>query len=254
MAQQPPAAAPKPTLSGPAVQPPAQPAPSAAPKAPAGAAAGVPAQNAIGVGSPWKAESKETANQSGATLDPVQADAIRKVDAYFNALQTMQGRFAQTTSADKKQQRGKFFVKKPGLFRFTYAPPSKLVILSDGNTLAIEDHDLKQSDKYPIDSTPFRLLLRNDVNIIRDARITELQVAEDLVVLSIIDKAGDSSGAIRLFFVQKPAFELKEWVITDAQGVETRIEVGELDKVLPIDNKVFQFTVFPVSANPATGQ
>jgi outer membrane lipoprotein-sorting protein len=234
--------------------------PAAKPAAPAAPAPGAPApqapaaktpQNAAGVGSAWKADVKETPNQAGVTLEPAQLEAIKKVDVYFNELQTMQGRFTQTTSADKKQTRGKFYVKKPGLFRFAYAPPSKLVILSDGNTLSIEDHDLKQVDKYPIDSTPFRLLLRKDVNIARDARILDLQIADDLVVLSIIDKGGDSSGAIKLFFAQKPAFELKEWVITDAQGVETRIEVAELDKVQPIDNKQFQ----PVSfgALPSTG-
>jgi outer membrane lipoprotein-sorting protein len=203
-----------------------------------------PPSNAAGVGSAWTADTKDTAHQSGQTLDQAQIDAIKKVDGYFNDLKSMQGRFIQTTSADKKQTRGKFFVKKPGLFRFAYAPPSKLVILSDGNMLAIEDHDLKQIDKYPLDSTPFRLLLRKDVNLVRDARITDLQVAEDLMIVSIIDKGGDSSGAIKLFFAQKPAFELKEWVITDAQGVETRIEVADLDKTQPIDAKLFEPTLF----------
>jgi outer membrane lipoprotein-sorting protein len=226
----------------------------AAPQAAPGAKPAQPApSNAIGAGSAWKAETKDTANQSGVTLDIGQLDAVKKVDDYFNALITMQGRFVQTTSSDKKQTRGKFYVKKPGLFRFTYAPPSKLVILSDGNNLAIEDHDLKQVDKYPIDSTPFRLLLRKDVNIVRDAHIMDLQVADDLVILTIIDKGGDSSGAIKLFFVQKPLFELKEWVITDAQGVETRIEVGELDKTLPIDNKLFQSATFPGLPGVTTG-
>ena len=190
--------------------------------------------------------------QAGMTLDPAQVEAIKKVDGYFNELQTLQGRFTQTTSADKKQSRGRFYVKKPGLFRFDYAPPGKLVILSDGSNLAIEDHDLKQTDRYPIDSTPFRLLLRKDVNLLRDARIMDLQAAEDIIVLTIIDKAGDSSGAIKLIFVQKPAFELMEWVITDAQGVETRIEIAELDKSKPIDSKKFDSTTFGVQ--PTTGQ
>lgn len=208
-----------------------------------------PPSNAAGVGSAWSAETKETANQSGQTLDAAQVDAIKKIDGYFNELKTLQGRFTQTTSADKKQTRGKFYVKKPGLFRFAYAPPSKLVILSDGNMLAIEDHDLKQIDKYPLDSTPFRLLLRKDVNLARDARIVDMQVADDLLIISIIDKGGDSSGAIKLFFVQKPAFELKEWVITDAQGVETRIEVADLDKTQPIDSKVFEPAAFGPSVS-----
>lgn len=211
-----------------------------------------PQQNAVGGGAGWKAEITPSTNQAGVTVDPAQLEAVGKVDSYFNALQQMQGRFIQTTSADKKQSRGKFYVKKPGLFRFDYAPPSKLVILSDGKMLSIEDHDLKQVDRYPIDSTPFRLLLRKDVNLLRDARIMDLQSAEDILILTIIDKEGDSSGAIKLFFVQKPTFELKEWVISDAQGVETRIEVAELDKTQAVDNKRFETTVF--GPQPTTGQ
>ncbi len=251
-AQQPPAAKPAQQQGIPTPPPAAAAKPSQPPGAAAAPAPAPAPQNAAGVGSAWKADVKDTANQSGLTLDLTQIEAIKKVDDYFNEMQTMQGRFIQTTSADKKQTRGKFYVKKPGLFRFDYAPPSKLVILSDGSNLAIEDHDLKQVDRYPIDSTPFRLLLRKDVNLIRDARIMELQVADDLVILTIIDKAGDSSGAIKLFFVQKPAFELKEWVITDAQGVETRIEVAELEKAKPIDSKKFVATSFGVQ--PTTGQ
>jgi outer membrane lipoprotein-sorting protein len=268
-AQQPPArqepAKPAPPIPVPApvlVKPPQPPAAVAKPAqlpAVAAPAPAVPAQapqnapqNAAGIGTPWKAEVKDTANQSGMTLEPAQIDAIKKVDGYFNELVTMQGRFMQTTSADKKQTRGRFYVKKPGLFRFDYAPPSKLVILSDGANLAIEDHDLKQVNSYPIDSTPFRLLLRKDVNLLRDARIMDLQAADDIVILTIIDKAGDSTGAIKLIFVQKPAFELQEWVITDALGVETRIEVSELEKAKPIDSKKFVSTSFGVQ--PTTGQ
>jgi outer membrane lipoprotein-sorting protein len=192
------------------------------------AAKGAPS-NAAGIGSAWKAEVKESANTAGTTLDPKQLEAVKRIDTYFNDLHDMQGRFLQTTS-DKKQTKGRFYVKRPGKFRFDYAPPSRLVILSDGNMLSIEDHDIKTQDKYPIESTPFRILLRKDVNIARDARIVDMAEAEDLLMLTLVDKAGESSGQIRLFFAKQPGLELKEWVITDAQGVDTRIEVAELDR------------------------
>jgi outer membrane lipoprotein-sorting protein len=205
------------------------------------AAKGAPS-NAAGIGSAWKAEVKESANTAGTTLDPKQLEAVKRIDTYFNDLHDMQGRFLQTTS-DKKQTKGRFYVKRPGKFRFDYAPPSRLVILSDGNMLSIEDHDIKTQDKYPIESTPFRILLRKDVNIVRDARILDMQEADDLLIVSLLDKGGDSAGAIKLFFVKQPAFELKEWVVTDAQGVETRIEIGELDRTQQIDPKRFQSAV-----------
>ncbi len=68
--------------------------------------------------------------------------------------------------ADKKRMRGKFFVKRPGRFRFDYSLPSKQIIVSDGEYLAIQDLDLNNEDRVSLDQTPFRLLLRKDVDLV----------------------------------------------------------------------------------------
>ena len=86
----------------------------------------------------------------------------------------LKGTFVQT-SADNKRLRGKFYVKRPGRFRFDYTSPSQLVILSDGQYLAIQDLDLKTDDRVALDQTPFRVLLRKDVDLLRDARILEVR-------------------------------------------------------------------------------
>ncbi len=88
--------------------------------------------------------------------------------------------------------KGKFLVKRPGRFRFDYALPSKQVIISDGTNLAIQDLDLNNEDRVALDQTPFRLLLRKDVDLIRDANITEVQEADDMIVLALRDKSPDA--------------------------------------------------------------
>ena len=77
------------------------------------------------------------------------------------------------TSADNKRMKGKFYVKRPGRFRFDYARPSRQIVVSDGHYLAIQDLDLNNEDRVALDETPFRLLLRTDVDLVRDARIME---------------------------------------------------------------------------------
>lgn len=199
-----------------------------------------PPSNPVGASSAWSTDGKSA--PAGVALDPKQADLVRRVDAYFNDMKDLQGRFAQTTS-DQKRSRGKFYIKRPAFFRFNYAPPSKLVILSDGEILAVEDHDLKTVDKYPIDSTPFRLIMRKTVDLGKDAQLVDVQETEDMAILTLADRSGKASGNIKLFFVKQPTFELKEWVVTDAQGVDTRIEVGDLDRASQIDPKIFQSSV-----------
>lgn len=237
-----PAAAPAPPAQ-PAVPPPAAQAP-AAPGAPAAAA---PSAN---TGGAWNAEIAPAGNSQCIALDDKQTVTIKKVSSYFNELATLKGAFVQTTS-DQKKMKGKFSLKRPGKFRFDYALPSKQIIISDGEYLAIQDHDLNNEDRVSLDQTPFRLLLRKDVDLVRDACIKEVQDAEDLIVFSMQDKSPDTPGRIKLFLGAKPGLELKEWVTTDAQGVETRVELTEIAKGEDIDAALFKIqSLSPKTLNP----
>lgn len=220
---------------------------AAKPAAPdAGAAKPAEGQKpAESVGSGWSAEVAPS-GVTGITLDEKQTELVKKVSGYFNVMTTLKGAFVQTTS-DNKRMKGKFYLNRPGKFRFDYSLPSKQVIISDGEYLAIQDLDLKNEDRVELDQTPFRLLLRKDVDLVRDAKIMEVQEAEDLIVLSLQDKSPDTPGRIKLFLATKPELELKEWVTTDAQGVATRLEISELKKGEALDAQLFKIT--PVGAN-----
>jgi outer membrane lipoprotein-sorting protein len=67
-----------------------------------------------------------------------------------------------------------------------------------------------------------------------------VQEAADLVIVALQDKSKDASGKVRLFMALTPALELKEWVTTDAQGLDTRLEVSGLDKTQVIDAALFK--------------
>lgn len=186
----------------------------------------------------WSAEVAPSANSS-ITLDERQTEIVKKVSDYFNTLADLKGSFVQT-GADKKRMKGKFYVKRPGRFRFDYALPSKQIIISDGEYLAIQDLDLKVEDRVALDQTPFRLLLRKDVDLARDARIVEVQEADDQIVLALHDKNPDAPGRIRIVLSTKPQIDLKEWLTTDAQSLDTRVEVSDLVKTETIDAALFK--------------
>jgi outer membrane lipoprotein-sorting protein len=190
------------------------------------------------VGGNWSATAAADPAAS-AELSPAQAEIVKQVSSYFNGLQTLKGSFAQT-DPDNKRTRGKFFVKRPGKFRFDYGSASKKVVISDGKMLAIQDQDLANEDLVELDNTPFRILLRKDVDLVRDATVLEAQEADDVLTVTVQDKSPDAPGRIQLFLMRKPKPELKEWVITDAQGLRTRVEVSEVVLNEPIEDSTFQ--------------
>lgn len=179
-----------------------------------------------------------SADGKAGAITPAQTEIVKQFSAYFNGMQTLRGSFVQT-DPDSKRTRGTFLVKRPGKFKFVYGGGTKKVVVSDGKMLAIQDHDLLNEDMVEVDNTPFRILLRKDVDIIRDARILDAQEAEDLLTITVQDKSPDAPGRIQLFLTRQPKPQLKEWVITDAQGLRTRVEVSGITQNEPIDDKEF---------------
>jgi outer membrane lipoprotein-sorting protein len=165
------------------------------------------------------------------------AEVIAKVNDYFNKLNDLQGTFLQT-DPDGRQKKGRFYFQRPGKVRFDYIQPASLRIISDGRTLAIEDLSANTRETYPLDVTPFKLLLSEKVDLAVDAKILGVEQGPELTVLTVEDKNGDSPGRIRLFF-NKADTSLKEWIITDAQGSDTRIEVSEVEQNKKVAENLF---------------
>ncbi len=211
-----------------------QPAAPAAP-APQPAAPARPGSPVGGASTPWRTDlAKPQASVADSDLQ-----IVEKINAYFNGMTSLSGAFLQT-DPDTKQKRGKFYMARPGKVRFDYAPPSQLKIISNGQYLAIEDHDLNTSDRYPIDMTPFRLLLSETVDLVKDANILGVEQGANDVVVTVEDRKG-GSGRIRLFF-NKADMSLKEWTITDAQGLDTRVQVANLEQNKELAPELFEFS------------
>ena len=182
--------------------------------------------SAVDEGAGWEA-AVEASQSATPLIGSEQEKAVQRINAYFNNITNLQGSFEQVDSTDKHTA-GRFYVQRPGKIRFDYAPPSGLRIIADGKFLAIEDSDLKTVEKYPIESTPFRLLLADAVDLGRDARIVGVESQEGTLSVSLEDKTGDAAGSIRLIFDSASELQLKEWMITDAQGLMTRVTVNDV--------------------------
>jgi outer membrane lipoprotein-sorting protein len=174
----------------------------------------------------------------GPQFDARQLELIKKVTTYFNQMGDMKGTFIQI-SADNKRLRGKIYVKRPSFFRFEYNLPSRQLIISDSKMMSVQDLDLGTDDRWTLDKTPFRIVLRKDVDLQRDARILEVGETEDRIFVALQDKDPKTLGRLKLFLAEKPETELKEWITTDSQGVDTRVELTEFVKAENLDPRLF---------------
>jgi outer membrane lipoprotein-sorting protein len=203
-----------------------------------GAPVGEITPSAIDEGASWEA-AVEAADAPTPLIGEEQTKAVQRINAYFNSITNLQGSFEQV-DPNNKRATGRFYVQRPGKIRFDYAPPSALRIVADGHSLAIEDSDLKTVEKYPIQSTPFRLLLAESVDLGRDARIVGVEREEGGLAISLEDRDGDAAGRIRLYFETGSDLELKEWMITDVQGLTTRVTVNNIVSGRKVASDFFQ--------------
>lgn len=204
--------------------------------------AGAAAQDKKSV--PWGAVVRSETPQPAASekpLTPRQLELVRQVNAYFNKLTLLRGSFVQTAS-NGKRQRGVFHLMRPGRFRFEYAPPSRTVVLSDGKYVAVQDYDLNTDDRSDLGQTPFRALLQTDVDLLRDAHCSVVEETGDTISLVFADKRAEANGKVTLFLATKPALQVKAWITKDNQGLDTRIELADLETVDSIDQRLFDPT------------
>jgi outer membrane lipoprotein-sorting protein len=187
----------------------------------------------------WGQTVTKEATGGGQELDAKQTEIVNKLTAYFNQMGDSKGEFNQT-SADGKRLRGKIYIKRPSLFRFEYRLPSKQLIISDGKHMVVQDLDLNTDDRYGLDQTPFRIVLRKDVDLMRDAKILEVGETDDRYYVTLMDKSPDTRGRLKMLFLKQPAVELKEWITTDTQNQDTKVELTEFVRAEKLDDKLFE--------------
>ena len=178
-------------------------------------------------------------------LDPIQLEAVNAVNAYLNNIEHMEGDFIQI-NPDSTISEGRFYIRRPGKFRFDYTQPDSLLVVSDSIWLGIIDRELDTLDRYPIRYSPHYVLFKDNVNLLKDARILGIDFFEKFLVLSIEGLTDEEIGEITLHFHVRDSItesntnlELYEWYTIDAQGLETNVKLSNVAHGKVAENSYF---------------
>ena len=139
----------------------------------------------------------------------------------MNSTASFSGRFAQY-AADGSFAQGQVYIKRPGKLRFEYDAPNPLLIVSDGVTLTQQDKALETIDRVPLSATPLNYFLKENINLANDTEVISLQKTYNEWRVTARDGSGELDGAITMVF-DSQNLALKEWIIADSFGGETRI-------------------------------
>ena len=176
-------------------------------------------------------------NQATA-FDAKQRGLLDKISGYLSGVQTLVGSFVQI-GPDGRRVEGTFSIQKPGKVRFQYNPPSPIDIIADGSSVVVHDRSLATSDYYPLSQTPLRYLLADRIDLLRDTDVVSVS-ADDTFITVVIEETQVMVGTNRLMIMfDAKNLQLKQWTVTDPQGLDTTVAVYNLDTAKKPDPNIF---------------
>ncbi|MCF6320331.1 MAG: outer membrane lipoprotein carrier protein LolA [Rhizobiaceae bacterium] len=167
----------------------------------------------------------------------------------FVKVPTMAGEFIQF-GPKGNQTGGKFYIQRPGKIRFNYQDPTPIRIVSNGKTVAVNNRKLKTWDFYPLKKTPLSLVL-GDKMAIDPKTIREVRTDPDLTTIVMGDEKIFGNSIITMMFDPR-TFDLRQWVIKDAQGKETTVMIFNVQKNIKIPASYFKVNQLAIQRSKNT--
>ena len=170
-------------------------------------------------------------------LTSTQIAAVDRVSGYLNSLKHMEGAFWQK-GPDGTITDGQFHLRRPGRIRFEYAAPQELLVVADGTWVIIKEDAEATPQRYPLYATPLNLLLTDNVNLRKDAEVRKVEQLPGTLKVTLADPSGEAPGDITLIF-DDPTLKLRQWIVNDAQGLQTIVVLQNTKNGVKADNALF---------------
>jgi outer membrane lipoprotein-sorting protein len=170
---------------------------------------------------------------------------VERANAYFTGLTTLIADFTQV-GGDGQRIGGTLFLQRPGKVRFDYDDPSTLEVIADGRSVAVRDRKLATQDLYSISQTPLKFLLREQVNLGQDIKITGINAEPNAVCINLEDSSTIAGTSRITLFFDPEVQNLNQWRIVDAQGFQTVVVLNKPQRGRAIDQSMFHINYVPI--------
>ncbi|MBI1275647.1 hypothetical protein GC177_06720 [bacterium] len=168
---------------------------------------------------------------------PAKPADIEAVNKYINNIHSLVADFTQV-APDGSIGYGKFFLKRPGRFRWQYEPPIPLLIIGNNNNMIYHDLELDQVSNVPTRDNLASILAKPQLDIAKDVKLAKAERRANTLRLTIQDKTTPKDGSLTLIFTQNPV-SLSQLEVLDATGNLTRLSLSNLVYGSDLSDKLF---------------
>ena len=175
------------------------------------------------------------------TYSETEAADLDKLSAYLNAIHTLKSNFVQLGPEGDLAQ-GEFDLSRPGKLRFSYNPPSPILIVAAGGNIYVKNSQLNTVDRTPLSDTPLDILLNRDVDLRHNTAVTGVEEQQGALVVHARANTTRSQSNITLVF-SSPAIELRQWMVKDNQGGVTTVALTGVQTGTALPEALFAMPV-----------
>lgn len=157
-----------------------------------------------------------------------QQDMIDRVETHLSKSSSMTANFTQTDRKGRSIS-GTISMKRPGKVRFDYGTQANMLMVGDGRELHFIDYEVGQKSTWKIAESPLAVLLDDDPNLDRIARIIPTD-DDRVVIVRARDARRPEFGTLILAFTKTSSapggLQLAGWTAIDAQNKRTQIQLS----------------------------
>ncbi|MFN4132394.1 MAG: LolA family protein [Caldimicrobium sp.] len=176
-------------------------------------------------------------------------EIISKIQSFYHETTSLRGSFVQETyfsNGRKEERQGKFWMKKPGLFRWEYYTPEKFVIISDGRNIYVYYPEENQAFVYPsgraISSQLALGFMSGRGDITKDLKLESFRaLPNNYWELTFSPAYKDEQLEKVILKTLFPKGEVKEVFLFYFGGEKVKISFNHLEYNLELPMKIFQF-------------
>jgi outer membrane lipoprotein-sorting protein len=164
---------------------------------------------------------------------------LSRIEAYLGSIRSLKARFEQT-APDGDVTQGVALMQRPGRMRFQYDPPSPFLLIANYGILFFHDSQLNQTTNIPLSRTPLGILLGDHPTMSGDVAVTKFVRQPGQIQVTLVRSANPDEGALTLIFADNP-LTLRQWVILDQQGKQTRVAFTNMEVGATVDARLFDY-------------
>ncbi len=162
---------------------------------------------------------------------------VERLVAYLEGVDTLKGDFTQIAPSGAVST-GRFFLRRPGLLRFEYDPPTPLLIVANSGLVYVRDDELETTDSYPVGRTPLKFLLAKKLDL-DSAEVIAVDRGVDTVAVTLASKDEETEGELSII-VSAPEMSLERWIVRDLQNGITVVTLANVAAGERLANRLFR--------------